>query len=96
MEEKRIITTTTDDCERIFNANYKRRSAERDLVDKVLREYRLTKLWLTACGIAITGIVFLLLGIAGAVAGWLTALISVVAVTAASFVFGRYMEVRNG
>lgn len=94
MEEKRI-PTTTDDCERIVNANYERRSAERDLVYKVLREYRLKKLWLTACGIALTGIVFLLLGIAGAVAGWLTALISVTSVTASSFVFGQYVEVKN-
>lgn len=95
MEQKRKLNTTNE-WESIVNANYERRACERLVADKVVRERKLRKLWLTTCGITTTGITFLILGIAGAVAGWLTALISVTSVTAGSFVFGRYVEVKKG
>ena len=95
MEQNRLINTT-DEWENIINENAAQKAQEWKIFYKIERERRLKKLWLTACGIATIGITFLILGITGAVADWLTALISVASVTTGSFVFGRYVEAKKG
>lgn len=87
---------TTDSWENIVNSNAMQRASARDRVATKKRERRLRKLWLTACGLAALGLTFVILGVTGAVAGWLGSLVSVASVTAGSFVFGQYVEVKKG
>jgi len=94
MEQKRKLNTT-DEWEGIVNANYVRSSYERSIADKIERERSLRKLWLKVCGLATIGLTFVILGFAGAVAGWLTVVISGASVIAGTFVFGRYVEVKK-
>lgn len=95
MEQMKRLNTT-DGWESIVNGNAKQRAYERSMVAKKNRERRMTKLWLTACGLASLGLTFVILGVTGAVASWLGSLVSVTSVTAGSFVLGRFVEVKKG
>ena len=94
-KEQMRILNTTDSWENIVNSNAVQRRSTRELVATKKRERRLRKLWLTACGLAALGLTFVILGVTGAVAGWLGSLVSVASVTAGSFVFGQYFEAKK-
>lgn len=95
MEQMKKLNTT-DGWENIVNGNAKQRAYERSMVAKKKRECRMTKLWLTACGLASLGLTFVILGVTGAVQDWLATGICVASIAAGSFMFGRYVEVKKG
>ena len=95
MEKNRTLNTTCE-WEEIVNQKAAHRAYERMVSEKIERERRQRKLWLTACGIATLGLTFMILGATGAVANWLATAIAVGSVACGSFVFGRYVEAKKG
>ena len=94
--ERNINLNTTDGWESIINENAAKKAQERKILYKIERERRLRKLWLTACGIAVLGVTYVILGVTGAVADWLASVVAVGSIAGSSFVFGRYVEVKKG
>lgn len=95
MEKNRMLNTT-DGWENLINENAARKANERMISYKIVRERKLKKMWLTACGIAVLGVTYVILGVTGAVADWLASAISVGSIAGSSFVFGRYVETKKG
>ena len=95
MEKNRMLNTN-DGWENIVNTNAVQRGSATAKRIAWKRERRLRKMWMTACGIATLGLTFVILGVTGAVVGWLATAVSVFAVTTGSFVFGRYVGVKKG
>ena len=87
---------TTDEWEEIVNNNTMQRSFARERVATKKRERKLRKLWLSVCLMATIALTFVILGIVGAVCGWLTATVSVGTAMAGCFQLGRYVEVKKG
>ena len=94
MKQNRNLNIT-DGWETFVNANADQRVLARAAAESLNRERRLKKLWLTACGIATLGITFVILGITGAVAGWLASAIAAGSTAGACFVFGQYVEAKK-
>lgn len=94
METMRMLNTT-DGWEEIVNGNAVLRASARERVAARKRERKIKKLWLTTCGLATISLTFVILGVAGAVAGWLATAISVGCLVSASTLFGRYVEVKK-
>ena len=94
-EQMRTLNTT-DGWEEIVNGNYLQKSFAREQVAAKKRERKIKKLWLTTCGLATLSLTFVILGAVGAVAGWLTTVISVGSLVGSSILFGRYVEVKRG
>ena len=94
MEMNRNLNTT-DEWEKIVNANAEKRGSARAKLVAWERERRLSNLLLTSCGIATLGLTFVILGATGAVADWLATLVSVVSVATGCFVFGQYVEAKK-
>lgn len=95
MEKNRNLNTT-DGWEKIINANADHRGFARAAAESLNRDRRLKKLWLRACGIATLGITLVILGMTGAVAGWLATAIAVGSIAGSCFVFGQYVEAKKG
>ena len=95
MEKNRKLNTT-DGWDKIVNENAARKAHERMVADKAERERKLKKMWMTACGIAVLGLTYVILGATGAVADWLASLVSISSIAVSSFVFGRYVETKKG
>ena len=95
MEQKRNLNLT-DGWETFVNANADQRRFERAAAESLNRERRLKQLWLRACGIATLGITFVILGVTGAVAGWLATTVAVSSIAGGSFAFGQYVEAKKG
>ena len=94
--ERNINLNTINGWEAIINENATQKAQERMISYKVERERRLRKLWLTACGIAVLGVTYVILGVTGAVANWLASVVAVGSIAGSSFVFGRYVETKKG
>lgn len=93
--ERNINLNTINGWEAIINENATQKAQERMISYKVERERRLRKLWLTACGIAVLGVTYVILGVTGAVANWLASVVAVGSIAGSSFVFGRYVEAKK-
>lgn len=94
--ERNINLNTINGWENIINENATLKAQERMISYKVERERRMRKLWLTACGIAVLGVTYVILGVTGAVANWLASVVAVGSIAGSSFVFGRYVETKKG
>lgn len=90
MEQNRKLNTT-DGWEDIVNDN----AVQRALAREQARKFRVRQLLLAACMMAVACIVTVVLGIAGAVAGWLTTVVAIGCLVASSFLLGRYVEVKK-
>lgn len=86
---------TNDGWENIVNGNAVKRSIARERVAARKRERKIKKLWITTCALATISLTFVILGAAGAVAGWLATIIAVGFLVSASILFGRYVEVKK-
>ena len=93
--ERNINLNTINGWENLVNENATQKAYERMVADKAVRERRLRKLWLTACGIAVLGVTYVILGATGAVANWLASAVAVGSIAGSSFVFGRYVEAKK-
>ena len=94
--ERNINLNTINGWEAIINENATQKAQERMISYKVEQERRLRKLWLTACGIAVLGVTYVILGVTGAVANWLASVVAVGSIAGSSFGFGRYVETKKG
>ena len=95
MEKNRMLNTT-DGWDKIVNENAARKAYKRMAADKAKQDRKLKKMWMTACGIAVLGLTYVILGMTGAVADWLASLVSISSIAVSSFVFGRYVETKKG
>ena len=95
MEKNRMLNTT-DGWDKIVNENAARKAYKRMVADKAKRERKMKKMWMTACGIAVLGLTYVILGMTGAVADWLASLVSISSIAVSSFAFGRYVETKKG
>ena len=95
MEQKRNLNLT-DGWETFVNANADQKGFARAAAESLNREHRLKQLWLRACGVATLGLTFVILGVTGAVAGWLATTVAVSSIAVGSFVFGQYVEAKKG
>lgn len=86
---------TDDGWDEIVNENAKQRISARERVAARKRERKLRKLWLSVCVLATIGITYVILGLTGAVAGWLAMAVAIVVDMLACFLFGRYVEARK-
>ena len=86
---------TDDGWEQIVSENAKQRSSARERVAARKRERKLRKLWLSVCVLATIGITYVILGITGAIAGWLAMAVAIVVDMLGCFLFGRYVEARK-
>ena len=89
--ERNINLNTTDEWENIVNTNAMQRAFVREAEQK--RWSR--QLLLSACMMAVSCIAILVLGMTGAVAGWLTTVMAIGCMVASSFLLGRYMEAKK-
>ena len=87
---------TTDEWEELVNGRTEQKRTARDRVAAWKRERKLKKLWLSVCLMATLTLTFVILGIVGAMSGWLTATVSVGTAMAGCFQLGRYVEVKKG
>jgi predicted phage tail protein len=87
---------TTDGWEEQINANAIQRASARERIANKKRERKFRKMKQASTVTAAACIVFVILGAAGAVAGWLTTVLAVVSLMASSFLFGRCVEVKKG
>lgn len=94
--EKGRYLNTTDGWESIVNVNAKKRSQERAVAIRRERQFKMQKLWVSACGIVALGLTFVILGVTSAVQDWLATGICVASIAAGSFMFGRFVEVKKG
>ena len=86
---------TTDEWERIVNANALQKASARERVAARKRSKRLRKMLNTVTGLDIACIVSLFIGATGVVADWLAVFVAVVCLVASGFVFGRYAEAKK-
>ena len=86
---------TNDGWENIVNSNAVMRSVARERVAARKRERKIKKLWLATCGLATISLTFVILGVTGAVAGWLATVLAVGSLAAAGIQFGRYVELKK-
>ena len=86
---------TDDGWDEIVNENAKQRISARERVAARKRERKLRKLWLSVCVLATIGITYVILGITGAIAGWLAMAVAIVVDMLGCFLFGRYVEARK-
>ena len=84
-----------DGWEGIINENAKQKASARERVAARKRERRIRKLLLSVCVLSGTGIALVILGAAGAIAGWLTTIVANLCLLAAFFQFGRYIEAKK-
>ena len=94
MEQNRKLNIT-DEWEDIINETSAQRNYARMVWEKNERERKLKKMWLTACGIAVLGMTYLILGLTGAVADWFASAVAIFSIAGGSFVFGRYVEAKK-
>jgi hypothetical protein len=85
----------TDGWEELVNGRTEQKRTARDRVAAWRRERKLKKLWLSVCLMATITITFVILGIFGAMSGWLTATVSIGTAMAGCFQLGRYMETKK-
>ena len=86
---------TDDGWENIVNANATQRSVARERVAARKLERRIRKLQMSVCVLGASAIAFVVLGAAGAVAGWLATIAAVLCLAAGCFQFGRYVEAKK-
>ena len=86
---------TTDGWEEIVNANAAQRSVARERVAARKRARRIRKMGLTASVMAVASIVSVILGVTGAVVGWLAMIAAVALLAASSVLTGRYLEAKK-
>ena len=86
---------TDDGWDEIVNENAKQRISARERVAARKRERKLRKLWLSVCVLATIGITYVILGLTGAVAGWLAMAVAIVVDMLGCFLFGRYVEAKK-
>ena len=86
---------TTDGWENIVNHNAMHRASARERVAARKRERKLRKLWLSICAMATLSLTFVILGVAGAVVGWLALPVSIVLDMAGCYLLGRYVEMKK-
>ena len=86
---------TTDEWERIVNANALQKASARERVAARKRDRKTRKLLKVTFALCIGGIVTVILGCAGALAAWLTVSIAVVCLLASNHLLGRYLEAKK-
>lgn len=86
---------TTDGWENIVNSNAAQKSAARERVASRKRERKIKKLRTATIATAAVCILFVVLGVTGAVADWLATITAAALLVASSVLFGRYFEARN-
>lgn len=85
---------TADGWENIVNANAAQRGTARERVAARKKAQRIKKMQTAVAGMAVACIVFVILGTAGAVAGWLATIAAVALLAASSMLFGRCVEAK--
>ena len=93
MENRKL--NTSDGWEDIVIGNYIKRASARERVAAWKRAYRLRKMLMATCVTAMACISTVILGAAGAMTGWLAAMVAIVCLVASSVLFGRYVEVKK-
>ena len=86
---------TTDGWEEIVNHNAMKRASANERLAARKRSRKLRKMQMASTAMALACIVLVILGAAGAVAGWLTTLLAVASMIASSFLFGRFVEMKK-
>ena len=86
---------TNGGWEQIVNDNAAQRGTARARMAALKLERRIRKLQISAFVLGASALAFVILGAAGAIAGWLTSLAAIVCLAAGCFQFGRYVEARN-
>lgn len=86
---------TIDGWEDIVNGNAVMRSSARERVAARKRERRIKKMQMAICVLAGTCILSVILGVAGAMASWLTTMVAVGCLVSASILFGQFVEVNK-
>lgn len=86
---------TVGGWENIVNANAANRSVARERVAARKLERRIRKLQMSVCVLGASSIAFVVLGAAGAVAGWLATIAAVLCLAAGCFQFGCYVEAKK-
>ena len=82
---------TNDGWEEIVNENAKRRVSARERVAARRIERKKRTLKASTCLLSVAALVFVVLGIAGVMAGWIAATVSIICMFVACLQFGRYL-----
>lgn len=86
---------TADGWENIVNTNAAQQSVARERVAARKLERKIRKLQMSVCVLSAAALAIVILGAAGAVAGWLATLAGILFLAVGCLQFGRYLEARR-